>query len=134
MENNKNQIEDIMSAAIDKIKSMVDVTSVVGTPFESKDGSLIIPLTKVSIGFVAGGGEYGIDKINLKQLSKYPLSGGSGAGVCVYPVGLLVFTKEGCRLVRVDQKSAYDKLIETIPGIVQSVTSIFKKENNDESN
>ena len=132
MENKQNQIEDLMSSAIEKIKNIVDVTSVVGTPFETNEGTLIIPLTKISIGFVAGGGEYGIDKLNLKQLHKYPLSGGSGAGVCVHPVGLLTVDNGNCKLIRVDEKSAYDKLIETIPVVVQSITSMFKKDKKDE--
>jgi len=52
-----NQINEIMSNAIEKIKTLVDTGTVVGVPFETKEGTLIIPLTKVSVGFVAGGGD-----------------------------------------------------------------------------
>ena len=69
-----NQINDLMESAISKIKTFLDTNTVIGIPFETKEGSLLIPLTKVSVGFVAGGGEYGENK----KSEKIPISGGSG--------------------------------------------------------
>ena len=128
MEYKDNQINDVMQSAIDKIKTLVDSSTVVGVPFEAKDGTLIIPLTKVSIGFVAGGGEYTSNSKEFKQAEKYPFSGGSGAGVSMFPIGLLSIKNDECKLIHVEEKSAYDKLIETIPDVVKNISSIFKKE------
>ena len=52
-------IENIMQTAMSEIKEMVDVNTIVGDPVISTDGATIIPITRVSFGFVAGGGEYG---------------------------------------------------------------------------
>lgn len=127
MISDENQINEIMSSAIERIKSIVDVNTVVGVPFETKDGTLIIPLTKVSVGFVAGGGEYSFDDKQMKDSKKFPLAGGSGAGVCMHPIGLLSIKNNDCKLIRVEEKSVYDKLIETIPNIVSNLTPILKK-------
>lgn len=123
----KNQINDIMESAIEKIKSIVDVNTVVGVPFETKEGTLIIPLTKVSVGFVTGGGEYGINGKEPK-CDNLPLAGGSGGGVSMSPIGLLTIKDDDCKLIRVDQKTPYDKLMDTIPTIVSNITSIINKE------
>lgn len=133
MDNSDNQINELMSNAIEKIKNIVDVNTVVGVPFETKDGTLIIPLTKVSIGFVAGGGEYGSDAKNFKNTNKFPLAGGSGAGVCMHPVALLQIKGDNCKLIYVDEKSPYDKLINTIPSVVSNISSIFKRGDKDEN-
>ena len=123
----ENQINDIMNVAIEKIKSIVDTSTVVGVPFESKDGMLIIPLTKVSVGFVTGGGEYGTNGKGIKEIDKYPFAGGSGAGVSMYPIGLLSIKNNECKLIRVDEKSPYDKVLEIIPDVVSNIFSVFDR-------
>lgn len=118
-----NQINEIMTNAIEKIKTLVDTGTVVGVPFETKEGTLIIPLTKVSVGFVAGGGEYGENK----KSDKNPMAGGTGGGVCIQPMGFLSIKDENCKLIRVDEKSKYDKLMESIPSIISNVTEMLNK-------
>lgn len=117
-----NQINDIMQSAIEKIKSLVDTGTVVGVPFETKEGTLLIPLTKVSVGFVAGGGEYGENR----KSEKSPMAGGTGGGVSISPIGFLSIKDETCKLIRIDEKSKYDKLMDTIPEILQSVNNMLK--------
>lgn len=124
----ENNINEIVSSAIDKIKNILDVNTVVGVPFESKDGMIIIPLTKVSVGFVAGGGEYKAGMVDVKNNKNFPLAGGAGAGVCMNPIGFLTIKNQECKLIKIDDKSAYDKVLETLPKIVSNLTPIFKKE------
>ena len=64
---------------MESIREMVDVNTVVGDPVKTQDGSTIIPISKVSFGFVAGGGEYSGEV----QLTDMPFAGGAGAGVSV---------------------------------------------------
>lgn len=118
-----NQINDIMEKAIEKIKSFLDTSTVVGVPFELKDGELLVPLTKVSVGFVAGGGEYGENKKN----EKIPMAGGTGGGVCVQPIGFLSVKNGVCKLIRIDEKSKYDKLMDSIPDIISNVAEMINK-------
>lgn len=118
-----NQINDIMESAISKIKSFLDTNTVVGIPFETKDGSLLIPLTKVSVGFVAGGGEYGENK----KSDKIPMAGGSGGGVCIQPIGFLSVKDGSSKLIRIDEKSKYDKLIDAVPDMFSSIAEMINK-------
>lgn len=119
----ENQINEIMEGAISKIKTFLDTSTVVGIPFETKEGSLLIPLTKVSVGFVAGGGEYGENK----KSDKIPMAGGSGGGICVQPIGFLSIKNDVCKLIRIDEKSKYDKLLDSIPDILSNVAEMLHK-------
>ena len=119
-----NQINELMSNAIEKIKGFLDTGTVIGVPFETKEGSLLVPLTKVSVGFVAGGGEYGENK----KSDKSPMAGGTGGGVCIQPIGFLSIKNDTCKLIRIDEKSKYDKLMEAIPDILANVTDMMKKD------
>lgn len=127
-----NQISDLMNSAMEKIKKIIDVNTVVGTPFETKDGVVLIPLTKVSIGFVVGGGEYCCDKKIVKETSKMPFAGGTGGGVSMHPIGLLQVKDKSCKLIRIDEKTPYEKILEKIPDIIDSISPILKKEDKDE--
>jgi len=74
----KHPIESLMGTSMESIREMVDVNTVVGDAVQTQDGSTIIPISKVSFGFVAGGGEYGPGSQEGK-----PFAGGAGAGVSV---------------------------------------------------
>ena len=128
----ENQISELMSATIEKLKGILDTNTVVGVPFETKEGELIIPLTKVSVGFVTGGGEYGSDCKNYKDVNRFPFAGGSGAGATIQPVGLLTVKDEVVKLIRINEKNPYEKLIDTIPSVVKDISSIFKSEDKNE--
>lgn len=56
----RHPIESLMGTSMENIKDMVDVNTVVGDPVMAQDGSTIIPISRVSFGFVAGGGEYAL--------------------------------------------------------------------------
>ena len=132
MFNKENQINNMMASAIEKIKNVISTETVVGIPFETKGGTLIVPLTKVSVGFVVGGGEYGTNGKGVKDAEKYPFAGGSSAGVSMQPVALLQIKNEECKLIRVDEKSSFDKILETIPSFVSSVGSFFSSGGGDD--
>lgn len=127
----ENQIDEIITTAIEKIKSISDISTVVGDVMRV-DGVTMLPISKMSLGFIAGGGEYGADKNEIKKIKSYPFSGGSGGGVCVQPVGFLCISGKDVKFVRVDGKSPYDKIIETIPKFTQSIIESVKKDKCDE--
>lgn len=77
----KHPIESLMGTSMESIREMVDVNTVVGEPVQTQDGSTVIPISKVSFGFVAGGGEYAMS--NTQQQEGMPFAGGAGAGVSV---------------------------------------------------
>ncbi|MBQ7886098.1 MAG: GerW family sporulation protein [Clostridia bacterium] len=77
----KHPIESLMGTSMESIREMVDVNTVVGDPVQTQDGSTIIPISKVSFGFVAGGGEYACAGVQAQE--ELPFAGGAGAGVSV---------------------------------------------------
>ena len=87
----KRNIESLMGTTMENIKEMVDVNTVVGEPVQTGDGMTIIPISRVSFGFLAGGGDYAADEkkgsIRSMELESLPFAGGTGAGVSVYPMG-----------------------------------------------
>ncbi len=126
----KNRIEQVVDSAIDNLKRVIDTDTIVGQKIETQSGS-ILPLTKVSIGFVAGGGEYSSDEKQVKQTENYPFAGGTGAGVCVQPIGFLVIENGKVSLLRVDGKTPLDKLIENIPKAAEAITEAIKDNKNE---
>ena len=124
-----NQIDRIITSAIEKIKAISNVQTVVGEPIEIGD-VLMVPISKLSLGFVAGGGEYGTDKSEIKMTKSYPFSGGSGGGVCVNPVGFLCVNGKDVKFIKTDGKTPYEKIIETLPKMIESVCDGIKEKNN----
>ena len=113
----KHPIENIMTTTMENIRDMVDVNTVIGDPVTAAEGATIIPISRVSFGFVAGGGEYGAKP----ELSDIPFAGGSGAGVTVQPMGFLTITGSQVRLTPVQYAAPLDRVIDMLPGVVKDV-------------
>ncbi|GAW91037.1 GerW family sporulation protein [Calderihabitans maritimus] len=119
-------IETLMKTAMESIKEMVDVNTVVGDPVETPDGSVIVPVSRVSCGFVAGGGEYESgDTGGKNEANSLPFGGGSGAGVSVQPVGFLVVGNNQIRLLPVDGNTTIDRLIDLTPQVLNQIQSLL---------
>lgn len=117
----KRPIEALMSATMESLRDMIDVNTIIGEPIATQDGSTVIPLSRVSFGFVSGGGEYAAkEKPALLPAGsageeELPFAGGSGAGVSVQPLGFLVTSRDGVRLLPAQGIQTIDRLIELIP-------------------
>lgn len=107
-------IKALMETAMQSIKDMVDVNTVVGDAVETQDGTVIVPVSRVSVGFVAGGGDYGSNG----ESGPHPFAGGSGAGVTVQPVGFLVVNANQVRLLPVNEGALYDRLLDLAPELM----------------
>ncbi len=134
MEN--HPIETLMDSTMKNIRDMIDVNTIIGDPIESKDGTLILPISKVSFGFASGGTEFSNMKSNDNKESKenkedkFPFGGGSGAGVSVKPVAFLVIRADSVKLLSVDSHNSYDKMIDTFPQIMELIKDSIEKHNN----
>ena len=101
----ENKVKSLIDIALDKIRNMVDVNCVIGDSLTLPDNSIIIPVTKVTVGFVAGGGEY--NDLNSKRNSAdFPLAGGTGGGYTVNPIGFFVLKDNKYKLIHADKSSA----------------------------
>lgn len=113
-------IERVMDNAFVKMKSLIDVDSVVGSPVVTADGCSIIPISKVTMGFLTGGGEY--TSLAQNSIDDFPFAGGSGAGVSVAPMCFLVSDGKTIKLINVDEKNPVDKLLNLVPEVVAKLT------------
>lgn len=121
MTNSNHPIESLMGTTMKNIREMIDVNTIVGDAIETKDGSYIVPISKVSFGFASGGSELS-NKESKKIEDRFAFGGGSGAGVSVKPVAFLVLKGDSVRLLPVNQTNAYDRIVDNIPQIID----IFK--------
>ena len=120
-------ISDLMTETMSKIKEMVDVNTIIGNPIVAADGTTVIPVSKVSFGFGAGGSEFS----SKHAAAGAPLAfgGGSGAGVTVSPVCFLVIGKDGSANIlgiNAQASDTVDRLVEMIPSAINKVTSFVE--------
>ena len=121
-------IESIMGTTMENLREMVDVNTVVGDAVQTPDGSTIIPISKVSFGFVAGGGEYETSpKPQPPALSSgvLPFAGGTGAGVSVCPLGFLIVGKGQVKMLPAQHETYIDRLVELAPVLLEDVKRLF---------
>ncbi len=122
-----NRIKDVMDTAMDNLKPLIDSNIIIGKTIKS-DSMEIVPITKVTLGFVSGGGEYYSELKEIRKETEYPFSGGCGGGVSVQPIGFLVIKTNSVELIKIDQKGAIEKLIEAIPEVAKFINKNFSKE------
>jgi len=115
-----------MGTSMESIREMVDVNTVVGDPVQTQDGSTIIPISKVSFGFLAGGGEYAG---GMPPQQDIPFAGGAGAGVTVHPMGFLVCSQNGVRLLSASCASPMERMVEMLPQALESIRAWGEEEN-----
>lgn len=129
---NEHPIEGLMTTAMNSIQDMIDVNTIIGEPIETSNNVIIIPISKVSFGFAAGGSEFRgetIDEYSKRENEediqyRLPFGGGSGAGVSINPIAFLVVQSEGVRLLPVNYSSTVDKLLDYVPEIMEKANSI----------
>lgn len=117
-ESSDNKIKEMMSAAMKDLNSMVDVNTIIGKPFKTSDGKTVTPVSKITFGFITGGGEYGEVKA-IKETS-LPFSGGSGAVVSLKPSGFLIDDGESVKLISVSN-NVYERMIESAEEFVKGL-------------
>ena len=126
----EHPIEGLMLAAMNSIKDMVDVNTIIGDPIETSNNIVIIPISKVAFGFAAGGSEFNEETIeeytkkdkedeNIKY--KLPFGGGSGAGVSINPVAFIIVQEGSVKLLPVNHSSTIDKLLDYVPDLINKI-------------
>ena len=117
----QHPIDTMMHTTMEHIRSMVDVNTVVGAPVTGTQDTTIIPISKVSFGFIAGGGEYRAEehKNRMPASEGFPFAGGTGAGVSVQPVGFLVVGNGTVKVLPAQSNSAMERVVELLPQLVE---------------
>lgn len=128
-----HKIEEIMKSAMQQIRTMIDVNTVIGKPIELEKGVSIIPITKVIVGLVAGGGEYSENTLSKQKSTEYPFAAGSGSGFQIVPVGFLMKENGSYKMIDVDFKNANaTSLFELIAKVMNAFTQKEKDGESDE--
>jgi len=122
----EHPIQGLMKTAMENIKEMVDVNTIVGDPVETPDGTIIIPISRVSFGFAAGGSEFESGEEEDKEGGgSLPFGGGSGGGVSVQPVSFLIVSSNGhVRMLPVDKNAMLDRLIDLAPQFMNQLQNL----------
>ena len=111
-------IEQLMNEAMKNIKGMIDANTIVGDVITTPDGTTIIPVTRVSVGFGAGGSEFGARPEANGDKGKM-FGGGTGGGVSMNPVAFLVVTKDSVRIMPVSTTmSTVERIVDTMPELM----------------
>ncbi len=145
----ESKLNGVINTSLSSIKGLVDANTVVGQPFEAAGGTVIIPVSKMSVGYASGGVDF-FGKNNSPVSKNANFGGGGGTGVTLTPVGFLVTKKDGSvQFLPVTAPDAanggssapapdkIDKLVDVVersPEIVEKILSMLKKKkkNSDE--
>lgn len=125
-----NKVNGMMNTTMDKIKNMIDVDTIIGKPITAQDGTIIIPVSKVTYGFAAGGSDFVSKKSEQKDL----FGGGSGAGITINPVAFLVISNGDVKMLQIESfSSAVDRIISMVPDIADKIGNFIKNRKNSKS-
>lgn len=131
----EHPIEGLMLAAMDSIRDMIDVDTIIGDTIQVQENVNIIPISKVSFGFAAGGSEFKGESIedykrreDEENISyRNPFGGGSGAGVSIKPVAFLVVQGENVKLLPVEHNCTIDRIIDYMPELCEKAEKLMDK-------
>lgn len=118
----ENNIKGIMDTTMDKLRTLVDADTIIGTPIVSGNLTLI-PVSKVSFGMATGGSDF--PSKNQNGL----FGGGGGAGVSINPIAFIVVNGDYVKMLPINNDSTViDKAISLAPELLDKVKSLFTKE------
>lgn len=131
----EHPIEGLMEAAMDSIRDMIDVNTIIGEAIEIQEDVSIIPISKVCFGFAAGGSEFkgesieGYNKREDEENISYrnPFGGGSGAGVSIKPVAFLVVQGQTVKLLPVEHSCTIDRILDYMPELCEKTEKMIEK-------
>ena len=119
MAEKNEKINELIDSSLENLDTLADVNTVIGKPIITASGFQVIPFSKVTMGNLSGGGEYGDVKI-VKETDSFPFAGGSGAVVSMKPMGFLIDDGKECRILRITDEP-FDNLIERASEIMRDI-------------
>lgn len=124
----QNMIDELVSNAIESMRQIVDANTTIGDAVNAGNDTTIIPVSRVTMGFGAGGSEIPAkESKGSDNQAEYPFGGGTGAGVSVVPVAFIVVTKNDVKLLRMENNTAADKLAALVPEAFELVKKAAAK-------
>lgn len=121
-ERNK-KVNELVERSMRNLNEMVDGNTVIGTPILTASGCQVIPVSKLTMGYLSGGSDIGETKV-VKENESVPFAGGSGAVVSIKPAGFILDDGNGCRYIHAGE-DPIDNLIDKTSDLLKS----FQREN-----
>lgn len=119
-------INKLIDSAMEKIKTIVDSSTVIGDAVVTENGKTIIPISKVSVGYVVGGGEYA--DLSARRVARhFPMAGGSSGGMSVAPVGFLIESDGEISFVNVENKTLYQTVLNLFNSLLNKMNKNGEK-------
>ncbi len=116
------KLDGMINISLEKVKGMVDSNSIIGAPITTPDGTTIIPVSKVSIGFGCGGSDF--PSASPKEM----FAGGTGGGVTIQPVAFLVLKGESVRLIQLaDKNNVVERVANMVPDAIDTFSNLISK-------
>jgi len=126
-------IQGLMTTAMENLKEMIDVNTIIGDPVETPDGSVILTVSKVGFGFAAGGSEFKLNSSQSKggedgKSNSHPFGGGSGGGVSITPLAFLIVNSKEVKMIHLDESThLYERILDLAPQAVDKIQQMFNK-------
>lgn len=123
----EHPIQGLMKAAMENLKEMVDVNTIVGEPVQTADGGVVLTVSKVAFGFGAGGSDFAVNG-NGTQKPDAAFGGGSAGGVSITPVAFLVVNGDGINILHLQNTTHLaEKVIDLAPQTLDKLQTMFSQ-------
>lgn len=128
-------VENIMKTTMEQLKAMADVNTIVGNPILTAGETMILPVSRLSMGFISGGGEYGPEKKKspiqrsaeeMCETSSYPFAGAAVAGMTITPMAFLSVNNGCVKVMPADYNTTFDRAVEILPELIGTVEQAIK--------
>lgn len=118
----EHPIEGLMNTALQNIREMMDVNTIIGDQITTPDGTVIIPVSRVTLGFASGGSDF------TNKAQKDLFGGGSGAGGTIVPVAFIVISGGNVKLLQIaDGTGPAEKAVGLVPELFDKIVTLFDK-------
>jgi len=126
-----NKIEGMMNCSVDKMKEIINADTIIGKSITTPDGTMVIPVSKVTYGFASGGSDFASSNCKDKEM----FGGGNGVGVSIIPVAFLVISGSDVKLMQIESfTGALDRIISMTPDMVDKISAMIKKRKEEKKN
>lgn len=119
--NEKHPISDFTQAALNSLRTMIDANSIIGDPITTGDGTVIIPISKVSFGYASGGSDLPAQKPDL-------FGGATGGGVTIQPLAFLVIHGDRVELKQIQTaENTGDRIVNAVPAVLDKLLDLIPR-------
>lgn len=134
-------IENILRTTMEQLKQIADVNTVIGAPVVTANDTVIVPVSKITLGFVSGGGEYAASEntplrrsgMTLSQEdggSGYPFIGSSVVGVSMQPTAFLTVQNGHVSVLAAQTDCTVDRIVDRAPQLVAEAERLIRSLHN----